>query len=303
MEFKRYQHVERYGKTEVNGIELGVCYVFPKVDGTNSSVWLDDDGELRAGSRNRELTFEKDNAGFYNAISKDERVLSYLNKHPNHRLFGEWLVPHSLKTYKEDAWRKFYIFDVCVDSGNNETGLEYIPYDIYKPLLEEFNLDYLAPLKIIKNGSYDHFVHELDNNIFLIKDGAGTGEGIVIKNYDFYNKYGRQTWAKIVTSEFKEKHHKEMGAPITENKMVEQDIVDEFVTTAFVDKEYAKIVNNQGEWNSRMIPQLLTTIYHELITEEIWNALKKFKMPIINFKTLNSLTINKIKQTKPEIFG
>ena len=221
MEFKKYQHVERFGNSEVEGIELGICYVFPKIDGTNASVWLNDNGELRAGSRNRELTFEKDNAGFYNTISNDERILGYLKKHPTHRLFGEWLVPHSLKTYKDDAWRKFYIFDVCVDS-DNETGLEYIPYDIYQPLLEEFNLDYLAPIKIIKNGDYESFIRCLDQNIFLIKDGCGVGEGIVIKNYNFYNKYGRQTWAKIVTSEFKEKHHKVMGAPIVENKMIEE---------------------------------------------------------------------------------
>lgn len=304
MEFKRYQHVERYGTTEVDDINIGVCYVFPKIDGTNSSIWLNTDSELRAGSRNRELTFEKDNAGFYAAISEDERIIRYLKKHPTHRLFGEWLVPHSLKTYKDDAWRKFYIFDVCVDSNENEAGLEYIPYEVYHPLLKEFDLDYIMPLKIIKNGEYENFIHELDNNTFLVKDGSGVGEGVVIKNYDFYNKYGRQTWAKIVTSEFKEKHYKAMGAPVTENKMVEQSIVEEFVTFAYVEKEFSKIITeNNGDWNSKMIPQLLGKVYHELICEEMWNILKKFKSPKIDFKTLNTLTINKVKSVKPEIFG
>lgn len=301
MEFKKYQHVERFGNTEVNGIELGICYVFPKIDGTNSSVWLNEDGELRAGSRNRELTFEKDNAGFYNTISKDEKVLAYLQKHPTHRLFGEWLVPHSLKTYKDDAWRKFYIFDVCVDN-ESEVGLEYLPYEVYKSLLEEFNLDYLNPIAIVKNGDYDNFIKCLDRNVFLIKDGQGTGEGVVIKNYDFYNKYKRQTWAKIVTSEFKEKHYKAMGSPIVENRMIEEEIVEEFVTSAFVEKEYAKIFNDAEEWNSKMIPQLLGKVFYELVNEEMWNICKKFKMPNVNFKTLNSLTINKIKKVKPEIF-
>ena len=40
MEFRKYQHIERYGRNEVLGIEQGVCYVYPKIDGTNSSVWL-----------------------------------------------------------------------------------------------------------------------------------------------------------------------------------------------------------------------------------------------------------------------
>ena len=131
-----------------------------------------------------------------------------------------------------------------------------------------------------------------------------TGEGIVIKNYDFYNKYGRQTWAKIVTAEFKEKHYKTMGSPVFENKMIEQTIVDEYITPSLIEKEYSKIVNeNNGEWSSKMIPRLLSVVYYSLITEEMWNVLKKFKMPNINFKTLNSLTINKIKSTKSEIFG
>lgn len=301
MEFKKYQHIERFGTVEVDGIGIGTCYVFPKIDGTNSSVWLGGDG-MHAGSRNRELTFDKDNAGFYNSIIGDQRIHNYLTKHPTHRLFGEWLVPHSIKTYRDDAWRKFYIFDVCVDA-DNETGLEYLPYEVYKPLLDEFELDYLVPLKIIKNPRLDDLIACCNENNFLIKDGEGVGEGIVVKNYDFYNRFQRQTWAKIVTSEFREQHHKKMGAPIKENRLVEEDIVEAFVTSAFVEKEYAKIVNENDGWSSKMIPRLLNTVYYELIVEEMWNILKKFKNPVIDFKALHTFTITRIKQVKPDIFG
>lgn len=302
MEFKKYQHIERFGNSEVRDIEIGMCYVFPKIDGTNSSVWLGDDGLIHAGSRNRELSLEKDNAGFYNELSKNESIKAYLEKHPTHRLYGEWLVPHTLKTYREDAWRRFYIFDICLDKEDGE--LEYIPYDIYKVWLDEFELDYLAPLKVIKNGSYENFVHELDNNVFLIKDGMGTGEGVVIKNYDFYNQWKRQTWAKIVTSEFKERHHKAMGSPEVEYKMTEQDIVDKYVTGALVEKEYAKILNdNNGEWSSKLIPRLLNVVFYELVNEEMWHIIKEFKNPTINFKTLNAICIKKVKDIKSDIFS
>lgn len=301
MEFRKYQHVERFGTTEVENIETGTCYVYPKIDGTNSQLWLNN-GELCAGSRNRQLTLDNDNAGFFAAMSGDDRVVNYLRKHPTHRLFGEWLVPHSLKTYRDAAWRHFYVFDVCVDS-DTEGGLEYLPYEVYQPLVEEFHLDYIAPLKIIKNGNLEDFITVLNGNNFLIKDGEGVGEGVVIKNYNFYNRYGRQTWAKIVTSEFREKHHKTMGAPEMERHLVEEDIVDKYVTSAFIDKEHAKIVEQSGEWTSKMIPQLLNRVYHELICEESWNFVKQFKNPTINYKTLNVLTIQKIKTVKPEIFG
>jgi len=301
MEFRKYQHIERFGTDEVDGIEFGKCYIFYKIDGTNASVWLDKEGKVKAGSRNRELTLENDNAGFYNAIINDERIINYLNKHPSHRLFGEWLVPHTLKTYRQDAWRKFYIFDVCLDK---EDGLEYIPYDIYKPLLEEFNLDYIPPLAIITNPTYESLIKCLEKTgQFLIEDGNGIGEGIVIKNYDFYNKYKRQTWAKIVANEFKEKHHKEMGCPeIKTEKMIEEKIVDDFCTESFIEKEYAKIVIEQNGWESKYIPMLLGRVFSELIKEESWNMIKKYKNPKIDYKTLNALVIKKIKETKKEVF-
>lgn len=300
MKFKKYQHVEKFGNTEVEDIEIGKCLVFPKVDGTNSSVWLDE-GELRAGSRTRELTLEKDNAGFYKYALSNENIKKYLDKHPNHRLYGEFLVPHSLKTYRSDAWRKFYIFDVCLDKDDT---VEYLQYDDYKPLLEEFNLDYIPPIAKIKNGSYENFIRCLEQNIFLIQDGNGVGEGVVIKNYNFYNQYGRQTWAKIVTSEFKEKHAKTMGYPEINNEyIVEEKIVNNFCTSAFIEKEFAKLVNERGEWNNRNIPEFLGRVWYEFIKEECWNFIKEYKSPTINFKLLNNLVIKKIKEVKKDIFS
>lgn len=64
MEFLKYQHLERFGTTEVENIELGKTHVFPKIDGTNASVWLDKNGNIQAGSRKRHLSLDSDNAGF-----------------------------------------------------------------------------------------------------------------------------------------------------------------------------------------------------------------------------------------------
>lgn len=301
MEFKRYQSLARYGTDDVEGINIGDCLVFHKVDGTNAQVWVDD-GKIKAGSRNRELSLDNDNAGFYNAMIRDGNIKSYLKKHPKHRLYGEWLVPHSLKTYRDDAWRKFYIFDVTLDKEDG--NVEYIPYDIYKPLLDEFDLDYVPPIAKIRNPSYEGLIKCLDKADFLIKDGQGRGEGIVIKNYDYYNKFGRQTWAKIVTTEFKEKHNKTMGYnEFKEKKMIEEQIVEDFVTEAFVEKEFAKIVNEKEGWKSQYIPVLLGKVFYELINEESWNIVKKYKNPKIDFKTLNNLVIQKIKQVKKDVFN
>lgn len=297
MDFIKYQHLEKFGTTEVEGIEVGTSYVFPKLDGTNGSVWLGDDGEIKAGSRNRALTLDSDNAGFYNAMIGDQRLKEYFAAHPKHVLYGEWLVPHSLKTYVDSAWRKFYIFDVF-----DTVKERLVPFPEYEDSMKAHGLDYLAPIAIVKNGSSDMFVKCLEKNVFLIKDGEGVGEGIVIKNYDFFNRFGRQTWAKIVTNEFKEKHHKEMGAPEIGCEVVEQKIVEKFVTQSLVDKVHAKISNEHGGWSSKFIPQLLNTTFYDLVREETWEFVKAFKNPKVDFKALSHFTTAKVKELRKDLF-
>jgi hypothetical protein len=305
--FKKYQHIERFGATEVANIELGECFVFPKIDGTNASVWIED-GILKAGSRTRELSLEQDNAGFFEWVSKQENILAYLLKNPSHRLFGEWLVPHSLKTYRQSAWRNFYVFDVAIDKSEedvlheSDSTIAYLPYSEYKPLLEEYGINYIPPICSITNSSYEKFVDQLSKNVFLIEDGSGTGEGIVIKNYSFKNRYNRTGFAKIVTSEFKEKHSKTMGHPEMKGaQMIEASIVDKYVTAALCEKVFAKIENESG-WSSKFIPRLLNTVFYDLVREDAWEFVKENKNPTINFGTLQHFTYAKVKQNLPHLF-
>lgn len=294
--FKKYMHIERFGNDEVQGIELGTAHIFPKLDGTNASIWTEY-GEIKAGSRNRELSLDNDNAGFLAFVKDNAKLINFLRAHPAWRLFGEWLVPHSLKTYDESAWKKFYIFDVF--STLND---KYVSYDMYKPLLDEYELDYIPCMSIIKNAVYDNLLVEVKNNNFLIRDGEGSGEGIVIKNYDYQNRFGRTVFAKIITNAFKEKHQKTKGAIQKDLPMIEQQIIDKWVDSHFVNKVYAKIVNESDGWNSKYIPRLFDTVYYDLVNEDLWNIVKKMKNPTINFRTIYSLIIIKIKQIKPELF-
>lgn len=290
MTFVKYPHLERLGTTEVEDITFGTCHVFYKIDGTNASVWYE--GQLRAGSRNRELTVDNDNAGFAQwVMSESNRFEQLFEEYPGLYLYGEWLVPHSLKTYADDAWRKFYIFDVWDKT-------KFLPYEDYQPILKKYGLDYIPPLAVCKNPSVDQLYSLLERTgEFLIKDGAGRGEGLVVKNYDWKNKFDRQVWAKLVTNEFKEKAHKEMGAPLIQgSRLIEETIVDEFCTEEFIKKEKAKLENEVGSWKSEYIPKLLGVVYYTFIQEETWNWVKKYKNPEVSFKLLNRLVINKIKK-------
>ena len=290
MSYSKYQHIERLGTTEVKGITNGTCYIFPKLDGTNSKLWWENG--LKAGSRNKELTLTSDNAGFYNWAVSQSMFEKFFTDFPDLEIYGEWLVPHTIKHYEDSAWKRFYVFDVLKDG-------KYLPFMEYVKLLSGYGIDYIPLLAKLENPSDEELLALLSTNTFMCQEGS-VGEGVVIKNYDYINQYGRVTWAKIVSSEVKTKHDNK--AKVTrEIEGVEYEIVDKFFTEAFIQKEYAKLINDV-EFNSKLIPRLLTTVWHEFIVEESWNILKHFKNPTIDFKKLNQLCIAKTKQTLTNIF-
>jgi hypothetical protein len=305
-DFTKYMHLERLGTTAVEGINVGDVYVFTKLDGTNAQVFHDTSHStlIGCGSRNRKLEEGNDNAGFMNWAIKQDNLKAFVKDHPNLILYGEWLVPHSLKTYRDDAWRKFYIFDVY-DTKQEKL----LHFEEYKHTLKEYETEetiLLHPFAIVKTGSVDHFYSLLEHNTYAIKDGEGHGEGIVLKNYEYKNRFGNQIWAKLVSSSFKEDFVKAMGPiMITDKKeAVEYKIVNKYVTQELVDKAYAKInlIEDEG-FTSRSIPRLLTTVYYDLILEETWEFLKEHKQPTIDFKLLQSLTIARIKKLRSDIFS
>ena len=77
MQFEKYQHVERLGKSGVSNILDGICHIFPKIDGTNGQIWLED-GVVKAGSRRRELSLEHDNQGFCAWVLQQKNIKELL---------------------------------------------------------------------------------------------------------------------------------------------------------------------------------------------------------------------------------
>lgn len=293
-EFKKYIHLERFGTDEVDGIELGKCYVFPKIDGTNAVVWSDG-WHVWAGSRNRQIALDADNQGFAAHVAHNEALLGFARDNPGRYIYGEWLVPHTIKGYRDDAWRQFYIFDIL-------DGDEFLPYEELANIVPS-DLNLVTPLAIVTNPTYEDLHRYASENRFLMADTGSIGEGVVIKRYDFKNRFGRTTWAKLVLQHFKEQPVRAMGAPERENKMIEEAIAAEYITPVSIDKIIAKIRNDEGSFQSKHIPRLLSQSFHELVTEELWQILKQYKNPKIDFKTLNHFVIARVKQLQPALFG
>lgn len=316
--FQRYPHLERYPHQEVAGIEIGKVWVFPKLDGTNASVWIDAAGQIQCGSRNRVLTTDNDNAGFCAWVLSDDRAAPLRRKlvdlGPRYAIFGEWLVPHSVKGYRDDAWRRFWIFDVW-DRGAEK----FVPHEVYSTWLD--GCDVLPPLCSFNDPSPDQLRRQVQANTFLMAEGAGIGEGVVVKNYEWANNDGRQTWAKFVAANFAKLNAKEFGAQEKQGEVqVEAVIADLCVTAELVAKERAKIVAAMADehgcklttetipiientYRGKLIPALLGKVYHCVVTEELWQMLKKFKNPAVDFSRLNLMVINRTKRHAADLFG
>lgn len=299
-EFKKYQHVGRYDTKECAGLLEGLCYIFPKLDGTNASIYRDGD-VVKTGSRTRELSASSDNAGFdaYVNGSGREKYEKFFRNFPNHRLYGEWLVPHTIKGYRDEAWRKFYVFDI-VDGGGN-----YVPYDQYTNILNVIGIEYVPAIAVIQEPTPDRLVKLAKSNTYLMKDGEGAGEGIVIKRYDFVNRHGRIIWGKLVLNEFKDKMAKsiEGGRRIQETKSSAEKIVESYVTKSLVDKELAKLFLIEEKMEKkRLIPNLFNNVYDDLM-DNMKNISMEFNRPTIDLKQLHYHMCQKIREFLPIIFS
>lgn len=289
--FMKYMHVERIDKDnlEVMGLLDGDVYVQPKIDGTNTSVWYAD-GVLHFGKRSQEMGDGDDNRGVKEKYLKDERYINLLKEHPNWTLYGEWLVPHTIKTYSATAWKILYIFDVaeCDDDGNFK---RWIPYDEYSPVLNGYNIEHIPVIATLTNATIDE-LKEIASTVNFCMEGDSVGEGIVVKRYDYVNPYGRTVWGKIVNSEFKVKSRSICKG---DENIIEQKIVDDMLTPEFILKEIAKIKEEELPYN-KMIPKAIGVIPYVFISEEIMTIIKKYKKPIIDFNKLYKLIQQRVKE-------
>ena len=225
-----------------------------------------------------------------------EELKNFFSSYPNIYIYGEWLVPHALRTYASDAWNHFYIFDI----QDAETG-KYFPYEQLKEIVETFlpSFKYIPLIAKMENPTIEDIQNKLtDTGGFLCT--SGLGEGIVIKNYDFINRYGRRTWAKMLTEDFlsrKKEYRQDLKKKGAEPDNTEYEIVHKMLTVEFIMKEKAKIEEeHNGTWSSLYIGDLIKAVFYEFIHDNLDIILKKWHLPIINFRKLQKEIVDVIRE-------
>ena len=303
MQYRKYTHIEHLGRDEVDGILNGTVYISPKIDGTNSVLYLDDQGNLAAGSRKRVLTLIDDNAGFAAHAQHEDGVKAYLARHPHYYVYGEWLIKNQINWYQADAWRKFYIFDVYDDNQQR-----YLKPEEYEQELRDLGATVIQQMAVLTNPTIEQLEELVKTNKYLIDEHVDQiGEGIVLKNYEFINRFGRHCYGKIVASEFLKRKYvpRKIKNDAYEHADVEEKALS-LLTNEMLIKEFARLKNEQPNLYAHKPAafngMLLQTIWHTFISEEITQINKKLKSPRIDLNILKHLVFDKVRTTFPNQF-
>lgn len=235
---KKYHDIERFKASFVDGFRTGDHVVIQeKIDGANCAIRYDvETNTVVAQSRKNILNTSNTLRGFYEwarllDVNKVKEVLG-----DNLVLFGEWLVPHSVK-YPEDKYNKAYFYDVY--NTNTEC---YLPQSLVEGIIAELGLTYVPVF-------YDGEFTSMDDCLALVgktEMGGEFGEGIVIKNQTRLNDPNTRLpyYVKIVGEQFCEtKGHKDVKpvdpdelARIEANKALAATIVTEARVTKLLHK-------------------------------------------------------------------
>lgn len=282
---KNYGKIFHIDKEESEWILNGICYIQEKIDWANLSVWMED-WEIFVGSRTQVVWTDKIKQWFRWAVEYinnhqgiKDLFKSLSSEYSNIRLYWEWLVPHTITNYNPEAYNHFYLYDIEINDERidiEKVNDLAIIYNIHHPFLfGKIN----SPTKA-----------DLDKFSWVSKIWPN-GEGIVIKNPKFINKFGNFSYAKMVTEEFKEDNWVIFGNNTKTD--TEQDVVARYLDWERVKKIMNKI--EQNEWvniEKKHIWMILWMVRYDIITEEANNISKYW---IVDFRRLEWLILKKTK--------
>lgn len=259
-EMKKYMSVVRLGhKTTENVLQPGDPIIIQeKLDGANGSFKLEE-GEIVAFSRNERLTEQNNLQGFYEWT----QTLDANQLRSDVVYFGEWLTKHKINY--GDLTKQFFLFDLY-----NIEKEKYIHFTEVKKEAERLGLN-LIP--VFYEGEYQSLEH-LESFIGQTALGVKKGEGIVVKNVDYQDVYGKQLFVKLVIDAFKEVQRiKKPKDPNVQSAEIEA--VQSVLTRARVEKWIYKLVDegslqaNFGMQDMAMIlKQITPRIVDDIVQEE-----------------------------------
>lgn len=242
-----------------------------KIDGSNTSIFIEEDGTPRVFGRNWELNEKFNQRGAYQwCANLKDKILEVMGADAyKYVYFFEYLVEHHV-AYREDAYNKGYLIGIR-DKETRKYADEHKVIEIANRL----GVEHPAVLYEGEFKGWDH----IKSIVGQTRLGAKKGEGVVIKALD--NKTGLKM-LKVVSEEFVEKmlYSTEKREAEMRREQAKRDKIKEIVTDARIRKQLYKLVDmgiiktsNLHDWSKeeralsfKYIGKLL---YEDCIKEEL----------------------------------
>lgn len=275
-----YPNVYQLGHKLVSNVLDGYVLVQEKIDGSQISFGIDNLGDLRIRSKNKEIDIEHPDDMFRFAVEWIVKNRSNLQAGWTYR--GEYLQKpkHNTLAYSRVPNNHIIIFDIC-------DGLEsYLPYSRVKYEADFIGLE-VVPL--IAEGVFT------EADILELKDewlsresilGGTKVEGVVIKNYNVFTAEKKVAMAKLVRDDFREQNATNWKAAKPSTEDVVQKLIDTYRTEARWQKAVQHL-RDSGELQGEMkdIPLLMKEVSNDVVKEckdEILEQLFAYAWPKIS---------------------
>lgn len=264
---KKFTDVVRMGHKMTKGVfnEGDMITVTEKIDGANASFKRDGNSmNVLSFSRNNPLTGTDGLNGFKKWVDETIDARKLLD---GVIYFGEWLNPHKVK-YAPEHTKTFILFAIF-----NEFTQEYVNFSMVRDEARRLNLK-LVP--VFYEGPYKSYEHlqsfvgktELEGTL----GGEITGEGIVVVNYNYKDRYGDQVFTKMVVEKFAEVQHQKAPRDPNTPESLEALWVKDNMTVARVEKLLLKLVDEgiiEEEFGIEDMGTILKNINRRLIDDMI----------------------------------
>lgn len=273
MEQHKYIDIERLKDKYAGAFTPGehiVCQ--EKIDGSNAGIAVDEDGNLVAFSRRRQLDESNTLRGFWNYVQSLDRKMIANVIGRRYIIFGEWLVKNAI-SYDASVMNKFYVFDIWdIVKG------EYTPWSFTKLIAD--NLGFKT-VPLFYDGEFTSW-EDIYSYIGKTKMKATPcGEGVVVKSQDrLDNKFsGTPAYVKIVSKEFSEVHSSKPQKEIDPEKLAAKKAAEELATTIVtkrrIEKEIFKLIEDNiipEDWDEKSLgiiaKNLPRAVYNDCVKEE-----------------------------------
>jgi len=275
-----YPNVYQLGHKLVSNVLDGYVLVQEKIDGSQISFGIDNLGDLRIRSKNKEIDIEHPDDMFRLAVEWIVKNRSNLQSGLTYSVEYLQKSKHNTLAYSRVPRNNIILFDIC-------DGLEnYLPYSRVKYEADFIGLE-VVPL--IAEGVFT------EADILELKDewlsresilGGTKVEGVVIKNYNVFTAEKKVAMAKLVRDDFREQNNTNWKSEHPTSQEVVQRLIDTYRTEARWRKAVQHL-RDAGELQGEMrdIPALMKEVSSDVLKEckdEIIEQLFAYAWPKIS---------------------